>query len=172
MGYDNMQMTNISINVTQLKEFADDNFKFDENGRKLSIWVENTVFSKGLFPGVSKGVIVWESIKQRLQEKEKMLDACISVFTLFHVTFVKSSICWLIQIQVICSPQFNPFPHNDSFWCPWETSLLKTLHEKEKLLVMSNFSFSHGVFYLFGWLSLIFVKFEIMVRKLFQFGRV
>ena len=25
-----------------MKEFADDNFKFDENGRKLSKWVENT----------------------------------------------------------------------------------------------------------------------------------
>ena len=25
------------------KEFADDNFKFDKNGRKLSKWVENTV---------------------------------------------------------------------------------------------------------------------------------
>ena len=27
----------------KLKEFADDNFKFDENGRKLFKWVENTV---------------------------------------------------------------------------------------------------------------------------------
>ena len=27
----------------RLKEFADDNFKFDENGRKLSKQVENTV---------------------------------------------------------------------------------------------------------------------------------
>ena len=45
---------------------------------------------------------------------------------------------------------FNPFPHNDTFWCPWETNLLKTLWEKEKLLVTSNFSFSHSVFYLFG----------------------
>ena len=44
----------------------------------------------------------------------------------------------------------NPFPHNETFWCPWETSLLKTLWEKEKLLVTSNFSFSHSVFYLFG----------------------
>ena len=52
---------------------------------------------------------------------------------------------------------------------PWETSLLKTLWEKEKLLVMSNFSFSHSVFYLFGELSSIFVKFEIVVCKLFQF---
>ena len=28
---------------SKLKEFADDNFKFDENGRKLSKRVENTV---------------------------------------------------------------------------------------------------------------------------------
>ena len=53
------------LDSSKLKEFADDNFKFDENGRKLSKWVENTVgrncllranspfptvFSKGLFP--------------------------------------------------------------------------------------------------------------------------
>ena len=44
---------------------------------------------------------------------------------------------------------FNPFPHNDTFWCPWETRLLKTLWEKEKLFVTSNFSFSHSVFYRF-----------------------
>ena len=31
----------------------------------------------------------------------------------------------------------------------WETSLLKTIWEKEKLLVTSNFSFSHSVFYPF-----------------------
>ena len=58
-------------------EFADDNVKFDENGRKLSKRVENTVgkgeiardeqfllfpqcFQKACFPGASKGVIVWE----------------------------------------------------------------------------------------------------------------
>ena len=43
---------------------------------------------------------------------------------------------------------FNPFPHNDTYWRPWETNLLKTLWEKEKLLITSNFSFSHSVFYL------------------------
>ena len=31
------------LNSSKLKEFADDNFKFDENGRKLSKWIENTV---------------------------------------------------------------------------------------------------------------------------------
>ena len=44
----------------------------------------------------------------------------------------------------------NSFPHSDTFWRPWETSLLKTLWEKEKLLVTSIFSFSHSVFYQFG----------------------
>ena len=60
-----------------MKEFADDIFKLDKNGRKLSKWVENTVgkgeiaryeqfllfpqcFQKACFPGASKGVIVWE----------------------------------------------------------------------------------------------------------------
>ena len=60
-----------------MKEFADDNFKFDKNGKKLSEWVENTggkgeiarfeqfllfpqCFQKACFLGASKGVIVWE----------------------------------------------------------------------------------------------------------------
>ena len=29
--------------MSKLKELADDNIKFDENGRHLSKWVENTV---------------------------------------------------------------------------------------------------------------------------------
>ena len=65
------------LDSSNLKEFADDNFKFDENGRKLSKRVENTVgkgkiahyeqfllfpqcFQKAGFPGASQGVIVWE----------------------------------------------------------------------------------------------------------------
>ena len=47
--------------------------------------------------------------------------------------------------------------------------LLKTLWEKEKLLIMSNFSFTHNVFDSFEELSAIFIKFEIVVCKLFQF---
>ena len=49
---------------------------------------------------------------------------------------------------------------------------LKTLWEKEKLLVTSNFSFSHGIFNHFRELSAIYIKFNIVVCKLFQFGRV
>ena len=63
------QTTNFRL--LKLKEFADDNFKFDENGRKLSKRVENTVgkgqiaryeqflfflqcFQKACFPGRQK----------------------------------------------------------------------------------------------------------------------
>ena len=57
---------------------------------------------------------------------------------------------------------------------PWflrvySTRLLKTLWEKEKLLVTSNFSFCHSVFYSLEELSSVFIKFEIVVCKLFQF---
>ena len=65
------------LDWSKLKQFADNNFKFDENSRKFSKWVENTVgkgeiaryeqfllfsqcFQKACFPGASNGVIVWE----------------------------------------------------------------------------------------------------------------
>ena len=68
------------LDFSRLKEFADDNVRFDENGRKLSKRVENTVgkgeiaryeqfllfpqcFQKACFPGASKCVIVWEWVK-------------------------------------------------------------------------------------------------------------
>ena len=51
-GLTHYHMTN--FDSSKLKEFADDNFKFDENGRKLSKREENTVtsnfsFSHGVF---------------------------------------------------------------------------------------------------------------------------
>ena len=67
---------------------------------------------------------------------------------------------------------FNPYPNKPWFSCVSSTRLLKTLWEKEKLLVTSNFSFSHSVFYPFGELSFISFKFEIVICKLLQFGRV
>ena len=63
----------------------------------------------------------------------------------------------------------SPFPNKPCFLRVCSTSLLKTLREKEKLLVTSNFSFSHSVFYLFGKLSTIFILLKIVVCKLFQY---
>ena len=65
------------LDRSKLKQSADDNFKFDENSRKFSKRIENTLdkgeisryeqfllcpqcFQKACFPGTSKGVIVWE----------------------------------------------------------------------------------------------------------------
>ena len=52
----------------------------------------------------------------------------------------------------------NRFPNKPWFSCVYSTFPLKTLWEKEKLLVTSNFSFSHSVFYPFGELCAIFIK--------------
>ena len=62
-------------------------------------------------------------------------------------------------------------PNKPCFLRVCSRSLLKTLWKKEKLLVTSYFFFSHSVFYLFRELSAIFIKFEIVVCKVFQFGR-
>ena len=68
------------LDSSKLKEFADDNFKFDENGLKLSKQYKNVgkgeiacneqfllvpqCFQKSCFPGASKGVIVWEWVNK------------------------------------------------------------------------------------------------------------
>ena len=81
-----------------MKESADDNFKFDENSRKFSKRVENTVgkgeitcyeqfllfpqcFQKASFLGASKGVIVWEWVK------------CVYIHTdVLYIYFIKQAI--------------------------------------------------------------------------------
>ena len=58
-----------------------------------------------------------------------------------------------------CSVLFmDPFPNKPWFLRVCSTSLLKTLWEKEKLIIMSIFSFSHSAFYPFGELSAFFIK--------------
>ena len=65
--------------------------------------------------------------------------------------------------------RINPFQNKPWFLCLYSKSLLKTLWEKEKFLIMSNFSFSNSVFYPFGELSAISIKLKILVFKIFQF---
>ena len=67
--------------------------------------------------------------------------------------------------------RLNPFPNKPWFLLVCHTNLLLTLWEKEKLLIMSNFSFSDIVFYHFGELFTIFIKANVVVYKLFQFRR-
>ena len=55
----------------------------------------------------------------------------------------------LLQDDII-QHLFIPFPNSPWFLRVCSISLLKTLWEKEKLLITSNFSISHSFFYLLG----------------------
>ena len=83
--------------------------------------------------------------------KRELQLQLISSFRMFS-----ESTC-IDESKTLSSARVNPFPNK-----PWflRISLLKTLLEKEKLLVASTF----------GELSAIFIKLEIVVCKLFQFG--
>ena len=111
------------------------------------------------------------SLLKALWKKEKLL--VMSNFFFSHTVFypfVELSAIF-IKFKIVVCKLFNPFPNKPWFIRVCSISLLKTLWEKEKLLGKSNFSFSHSVFYPFGKLSAILINFEIVVCKLFQFGR-
>ena len=77
---------------------------------------------------------------------------------------------WIRDFFKISSNLFarlNPFQNKPWFVHVRSVSLLKTLWEKEKLLVTSNFFFSLSIFYRFTDLSAVFIKFKIVVCKLF-----
>ena len=65
------------------------------------------------------------------------------------------------RVQIEKSP-LNHLPNKPLFLRVCSKSLLKTLWEKEKLHVTSNFSFSHSVFYPSDQISAIFIKFKIV----------
>ena len=81
----------------------------------------------------------------------------------------------ILEKEITYNVYLNAFSHSLTLSCfsrVCSTSLLKTQWEKEKLLVTGNFSFSHSVCYPFGELAAIFIKYEIVACKLFQFGRI
>ena len=113
-------MTNFRLFQTERK--ADDNFKFDENGRKLSKRVENTVgkgeiacykqfllfpqcFQKACFPGASKGVIVWEWVNLFISIKSYFFFSALSPVNVIY--FFLNTCSSAITV--------NLFPHNDTF---------------------------------------------------------
>ena len=83
-------------------------------------------------------------LKQRCSQKQSRL----------RLAFTSLPDNKIIQIS-----RLNPVPNKPWFSGLRSTSLLKTLCEKEKLLVTSNFSFSHSVFKPFREHSAISIKF-------------
>ena len=99
-------------------------------------------FQKACFPGASKGVIVWEWVKQLLRYSK----VSPNVLILYHT------------IQTFKDPEKEAFLH--SLW------------EKEKMVVTSIFFFSHNVFFPIKDKSLHFSYIYFFVCKPFHFGRV
>ena len=115
--------------------------------RRGECFADNCLIERDRFGGGS--VMVWGSIMGR----------------------VKTNLI-VVQGNLNAQGYINPFPNKPWFLRVCSISLLKTLREKEKLLVTSNFSFSHSVFYPLGELSAIVITFEIVICKLFELGRV
>ena len=152
--------------------FADDNFKLDENGRKLSKWVENTVgkgeiaryeqfllfpqcFQKACFPEASKGVIVWEWVNPS-HPSDMLIGISSNLLLPWYICInplPDDKILRLVQIKMYCRRYFEAhlthFHTMTPFDAPGKQAFLKNWKKKDKLLVMSNFSFSHRVLYQF-----------------------
>ena len=118
-----------------MKELADDNFKFDENGRKLSKQVENTVgiaeiarseqfllfpqcFQMACFSGVSKGVVVWEWVYN-----------CPSIGSIFlgHINFA-DFVCLFVYFSVCFFSQMTLISKNRSYHKEYTSETLKLYH--------------------------------------------
>ena len=72
---------------------------------------------------------------------------------------VRVSVCHRIKNSSFCQSAgggISPLPNKPLYLPVCSKTPLKTLWEKEKLLVTRNFSFSNSVFYPFGELSAIF----------------
>ena len=114
-------------------------------------------------------------VRDLLRSYDKRIRPSLNASHPLNVTF-GFSLSQIIDVVSNCTFYwrilFNPFPNKSWFLRVRSTSLLKTLWEKKKLLVTSNFSLFHSVFYPFDDLSAIFIKSEIDVCNSFSSERV
>ena len=104
----------------------------------------------------------WHCLRQMPQKK------------LFTSALLKLGVVWqMVKLEDLHHSWLcNSFPNKPWFLRVCSTSLLKTSSEKEKLLLTSNFSFSHSVFFPSVDPFATFIQFEIVVCELFEFRRV
>ena len=86
---------------------------------------------------------------------------CISLILCVYVCACLSEFVWTRPSTFMDS--FNPFQNKSWFSYVCCTGLWKTPREEEKLLITSNFSFSHIVLYPFREPAILSIKFEIVV---------
>ena len=132
-------------------------------------------FSKGdnnYLPFQKSNKSIKNNFKIDINGISDLLETCEILFLHKSLFINQLGILSHVVLKALHKSYLNPFPNKPLFIRVCSSSLLKTLWEKEKLLVTSNFSFSHTIFSPLGKLSAIFVKYEIVVYKLCQFGRV
>ena len=148
----------------------------------VEVWeIVNTLSNKPWFLHVSNTILLktlWGNCEISRGEQFLLFPQCFLPVWITLCHFHQNLNCRLQTLSVWKSLKFvvwervNPFPNQPWFLRVCSTNILKTLREKEKLIVTSNFSFSHNVFYPFEELSATFIRSKIVVFKLFQFGRV
>ena len=114
-----------------------------------------------------------------LTKKKAFAYEKFNVTHLFEYALIGHKTLWKTSkmfIKVFLPKFIKPFPKQalGLQYKSFENTVGKgeIARNKQFLLVTSNFSFSHSVFYLFEELSAIFVKFEIVICKPFQFEKV
>ena len=101
------QTTNFRL--FQLKEFADGNFKFDENGRKLSKRVENTV-GKGeiaCYEQFSFSQIVFKRLVSQRRQKVSLCENGLSQHSL-HSRWERGRLYWFHHFHLSVCPSVCP----------------------------------------------------------------
>ena len=73
------------LHSSKLKEFADDNFKFDENGTKLSKRVENTV-GKGEIARYEQFLLFPQCFQKACFPERQKVSLCGNGLTLYQTT--------------------------------------------------------------------------------------
>ena len=118
--------------ASKLKKFGDDNFKFDENGRKFLKWVENIVGKGEIL--VMSNFSFSHSVFNRLILQTRKTRPCFGKgLKDLLVQSLKHKICFLVYHTL------NPFPNKPRFSWVCSTSLWKTPWEKEEIACNKQF---------------------------------
>ena len=127
---------------------------FPRTGKSRSDRIHSSLTAVHCFDYVGKQPVAWEEYCAEcwLKELQESIDRCTGRHGMTEILLKKG----------LTLSQPSP-----GFYVSTVQVFLKTLREKDELLVTSNSSFSHSVFYLFGKRSAIFIKSEIVLCKLF-----
>ena len=134
----------------------------------LNLWFHNSVDKTAIGRFISSSGHLMNPNKARCYGKKYWSCLCT-----FLVQQNRRNTCDVyVCVCVNCYKRgLNPFSNKPWFLRVCRANLLKTLWEKEKLLVTSNFSFFHSFFHPFREHSAILIKFRIVVCKLFRLGQ-